>query len=93
MQVQGPPALGESVSFTALGICPQYVAVRQEKTKSRGQCLAAARPDADQTWLGKLCPSAVAAFRLPEARSTHMCMGFTLGVLASLQFCFIVAFF
>ena len=43
----------------------------QEKTNLRGRCLAVAQADADQSWLGKLRPSAVAAFRLLEARSTH----------------------
>ena len=76
-------------SFTALGICQQYVAVLKEKTKSRGHCLAAAHIDADQSWLGNLRLSAVLAFRLLEAWSKHM--GFALGVLASLSFCLIVA--
>ena len=68
-----------NVSFTALGLCQQYVAVLQEKTKSHGHRLAVAHLDADQPWLGKLRPSAVAAFRLLEALSKRMYMGLYIG--------------
>ena len=80
-----------SCSFNDLGLCPTYVAVLQEKTKSRGHCFVTTQADADQSWLGKLRPSAVAAFRLLEAWSKHMFIGFRFGVLASLLLCSIVA--
>ena len=54
--------------FTALGLRKEDVAVLQERTRSHANCFAAATAaDADQTWLGRLKPSAVAAFRLLEA--------------------------
>ena len=73
-----------SYSFTAVGICPQDVAVLQEKTKTHSDCFAAMNADADHSWLGKLRPSAVAAFRLLEAF-------FTWGALASLLLCLVAA--
>ena len=52
----------------------------QEKMKTHGACFAAVKVDADQSWLGKLRPSSVVAFRLLEARSKHIYMGFYMGV-------------
>jgi len=60
-----------SFSFTALGLCPQDVATLQEKTKTHSDCFAATKDGADQSWIGKLRPSGVAAFRLLEARSMN----------------------
>ena len=68
-----------SYSFTALGLCPQDVALLQDKTKSHGHCLASTEADVDQSWLGKLRPSSVSAFRLLQARSKHIYMGFFIG--------------
>ena len=62
----------------------------QEKTKTHGDCFAATKADADQSLLGKLRPSAVAPFRLLEAGSKQMFMGFTWGVLASVLCCWVV---
>ena len=53
--------------FTAIGLLKEDVAVLQERTRSHASCFAAATAaDADQSWLGRLKPSAVAAFRLLE---------------------------
>ena len=49
--------------------------VLQEKTKTHSDCFAAMNVDADQSWLGKLRPSAVAAFRLLEAFFYMGCVG------------------
>ena len=53
--------------FTAVGLRAEDVAILQEKSKSHSHCFAATAPDADQSWLGRLKPSAGAAFRLLEA--------------------------
>jgi hypothetical protein len=54
--------------FLAIGLRPEDVAALQERTRMHTICWAAAgSADADQSWLGRLKPSAVAAFRLLEA--------------------------
>jgi hypothetical protein len=54
--------------FLAIGLRPEDVAALQERTRMHTSCWAAAGSvDADQSWLGRLKPSAVAAFRLLEA--------------------------
>ena len=59
--------------FTAVGLRAEDVAVLQERTRLHTSCLAAAgAADADQSWLGRLKPSAVAAFRLLEAPKVAM---------------------
>ena len=62
-----------SYSFTVVWISPQYVASLQEKTKTHSDCFAAMNVDADHSWLGKLRPSAVVAFRLLEAFLHGVC--------------------
>jgi hypothetical protein len=56
-------------TFTAIGLRPEDVTELQERTKGHKEYFASAGPNADQSWLGKLKPSAVAAFRLLEAES------------------------
>ena len=53
--------------FTAIGLRVEDVAVLQDRTKSHSFIVAATAPDSDQSWLGRLQPSSVAAFRLLEA--------------------------
>ena len=62
-----------SYSFIVVGIFPQDVVVLHEKTKTHSDCFAAMHADADHSWLGKLRPSAVAAFCLLEASSHVVC--------------------
>jgi hypothetical protein len=61
--------------FTAIGLRAEDVAVLQERTKLHSGCFAATAPDADQSWLGRLKPSAVAAYRLLEARDITLNIG------------------
>ena len=56
-------------TFTAIGLRPEDVTELQERTKGHKEYFASAGPNADQSWLGKLKPSVVAAFRLLEAES------------------------
>ena len=60
--------------FTAIGLRPEDVVVLQERTRLHSSCFAAAAvpPGADYSWLGRLKPSAVAAFRLLEARACEV---------------------
>ena len=53
--------------FTAIGLRVEDLAVLQDRTKSHSFIVAATAPDSDQSWLGRLQPSSVAAFRLLEA--------------------------
>ena len=58
--------------FTAIGLRTEDVVVLHERTRAHASCfLAATAADADQSWLGRLRPSAVAAFRLLEAPSRN----------------------
>ena len=56
--------------FTSIGLRVEDVAIMQHRTKShRGFIVAETAPDSDHSWLGRLMPSSLAAFRLLEARS------------------------
>ena len=57
--------------FTSIGLRSEDVSEVQERTKGHKAYFAAAGLDADQSWIGKLKPSAVAAFRLLEAQSSE----------------------
>ena len=70
--------------FTSIGLRSEDVSEVQERTKGHKEYFAAAGLDADQSWIGKLKPSAVAAFRLLEAQSSERhcshsctCLGWT----------------
>jgi hypothetical protein len=52
--------------FTSIGLRSEDVSEMQERTKGHQEYVASSGPDADQSWLGKLKPSGVAAFRLLE---------------------------